>query len=179
MRCLTPICGFSALVLAVLAAGCGGGKKKPARVVVTDTGPIRPAAAADEPVNPAFPKHSIEELLAMDYEKLTDAQKAHVLETSLGLLRTPDWRAGHRSLVRIGKPAMTGLVAMVGETDRSENLVGPVPRVARHSVAEVARFVLWDLIKNHSNYRGDLPEADAAAWGDWYARHGGSLVINR
>ena len=179
MRRLTLICGFTALGFALLVAGCGNTKKKPVRVKVTRTGPIRPVPVADEPTNPAFPKHSVTELLAMDFDNLTDAQKARVLESSLGLLRTPDWKAGHTSLLRIGKPAIPGIIALVGEGGRSETLVGPVPRVARPSVAEVARYVLWDMLKNHSSYRGELPESDAAAWSDWYARHGGSLVINR
>jgi hypothetical protein len=153
---IAHVLGRAAILLVVVAAGCG----KEARLVEAN---IAPDAGYDhhfysEPDSTETPS---KELLAETIERLAG----------------PAWAQARDELVSYGRPAV---VALIENLDRTEPTQVTVRTLPGHSIPErtltwplgrVVYAVLLDFIGSYSTYDGRLPPSDKAAWEDWWRRN--------
>lgn len=111
------------------------------------------------------------------------------LRSAVQKLATPGWREARVELIGAGKAAVPYLIEAIGGGEASN----PVPayslgghtkfdtgRASRQrSLAEVATEVLTQLVKTHSDYKGDIPTMDQRAWQTWWTANGASVTFGK
>lgn len=178
--------------------GCGKdcGKCKDAKQAAADQGKknckckdgtcakCKQAAAAATAVVSAEPtaeQKAAEAELAR--QKARQEERLRVLVKQLG---TSGWREAQGELIASGKFAVPILIDSMSlpEADKLQayNLgghtkadAGRAPR--QRTIAEVCSELLTNMVKNHSNYKGEVPGADQKAWQEWWTANSGTVVF--
>lgn len=104
------------------------------------------------------------------------------LKLAIEQLGTSAWRDAQTQLISAGKAAIPLLIDGLKKSDAAYNLGGHTKfdagRATRtRTIGEVCAELLTDIVANHSNYKGDLPALDQAAWRDWWGKNEASLTI--
>ncbi|MCY3023699.1 MAG: hypothetical protein NTW87_32360 [Planctomycetota bacterium] len=124
---------------------------------------------------------------------MTPAQKAELearIRFAIRRLATPGWQDAEAELVGVGKAAAPYLIDALGPPEGGEAPVAAF-HVGGHTKAdsahatrlrtlpEVCTEVLTEIVKNHTDYKGDVPAVDHKAWQAWWTAHGQSVTFGK
>jgi hypothetical protein len=106
--------------------------------------------------------------------KLSDEERATLLELALVGIRGSNWDHARDVLVSLGEHAIPALVAQVEAPEATHAGAAPVPVVLGSGVktlGELSHDVLLEIVQYHSEYKGQLPVRSKDAWEAWWKQN--------
>ena len=151
-----------------LVAGCGFGRRSSRTRRPQESARVASISGID--IDRYWPREEVVNLSPEDRAKL--------LELGLAGLKGNNWQLAKDTLVSLGKESVPDLIQLLSSAAPTAAAAGPLPVTRVKTLGELAGDTLLEIVQYHSNYVGQLPPCDQAAWAAWWDQHGAGLTVH-